>query len=305
LDEAVAASAPMLGHARGIDTRGELTFETELDPKLQPFLYDHQIEGTPVLPGVMGIEAFAEAALRMAPGWHIAAIEDVHFLAPFKFYRQEPRTLRIHAGFHMEDAELVADCRLTGQRRLPNQPEPQSTTHFTARIRMSRQAPALVTAPQPETIVGSPVEAANIYRLYFHGPAYQVLKRAWWAENRAVGEMSEDLPANHIPAEQPLAAAPRLIELCFQTAGLLEMAVDHRMGLPHHVDRIAVSPLCSAAKGPLKCAITAGPTRESFDAEVVDGDGNRCVLVSGYSTVVFRDDVTPEALQHREAAVRV
>ena len=82
----------------GIDARGEVTFETELDPKLQPFLYDHQIEGTPVLPGVMGIEAFAEAALWMAPGWHIEAIEDVDFLAPFKFYRQEPRTLVIQAA---------------------------------------------------------------------------------------------------------------------------------------------------------------------------------------------------------------
>ena len=41
----------------------------------------------------MGIEAFAEAALRMLPGWHVEAIEDVNFLAPFKFYRNEPRTV--------------------------------------------------------------------------------------------------------------------------------------------------------------------------------------------------------------------
>ena len=41
----------------------------------------------------MGIEAFAEAALWMLPGWHVEAIEDVNFLAPFKFYRNEPRTL--------------------------------------------------------------------------------------------------------------------------------------------------------------------------------------------------------------------
>jgi hypothetical protein len=39
---------------------------------LQPFLHDHQIEGTPVLPGVMGLEAFAEAAQCLVPGWHVA-----------------------------------------------------------------------------------------------------------------------------------------------------------------------------------------------------------------------------------------
>ena len=74
-----------------------LTIETTLDPKIQPFLYDHQIDGTPVLPGVMGIEAFAEAALCMLPGWHVEAVEDMNFLAPFKFYRNEPRTVTIGA----------------------------------------------------------------------------------------------------------------------------------------------------------------------------------------------------------------
>ena len=31
-----------------------------LDPKTEPFLQDHAIDGTPVLPGVMGLEGFAE-----------------------------------------------------------------------------------------------------------------------------------------------------------------------------------------------------------------------------------------------------
>jgi hypothetical protein len=61
--------------------------------------------------------------------------------------------------------------------------------------------------------------------VYFHGPAYQVLKRALWDENGAVGEMAGGLPDNHHPSDQPLAMAPRLVEHCFQTAGLWEMAV--------------------------------------------------------------------------------
>jgi hypothetical protein len=42
--------------------------ETMLDPTIQPFLRDHQIESTPVLLGVMGIEAFAMPAARPARG---------------------------------------------------------------------------------------------------------------------------------------------------------------------------------------------------------------------------------------------
>ena len=65
-----------------------------LDPAEQPFLDDHRIDGTPVLPGVMGMEAFAEVgALLAPPGLRVAAVEDVAFLAPVKFYRDEPRTL--------------------------------------------------------------------------------------------------------------------------------------------------------------------------------------------------------------------
>ena len=83
-----SGQGPMIGKIASMGLQSGLKIETTLDPAIQPFLHDHQIDGTPVLPGVMGIEAFAEAALCLLPGWHVAAIEDVNFLAPFKFYRK-------------------------------------------------------------------------------------------------------------------------------------------------------------------------------------------------------------------------
>ncbi len=118
----------MTGKITGMGLYSGLTMETTLDPTVQPFLHDHRIDGTPVLPGVMGIEAFAEAALCVHPGWHIEAIEEVNFLAPFKFYRDEPRTVTVQAFFYPQGDKLVADCRLIGRRKLPNQAEPQETT---------------------------------------------------------------------------------------------------------------------------------------------------------------------------------
>ena len=47
----------------------------------------------------MGIEAFAEAAPALAPGWRVDAVEDVDFLAPFKFYRGEPRAVTVETAF--------------------------------------------------------------------------------------------------------------------------------------------------------------------------------------------------------------
>ena len=95
----------------------------------------------------------------------------------------------------------------------------------------------------------------------------------------------------------------RPIELCFQTAGLPEMAAQHRMGLPRHVDHVSIWLEPSAANWPLSAVVTADLTRASFDAEILDRDGNRFVQVSGYGTVVFRGDVAAELLRPLETAI--
>ncbi|MGA8149557.1 MAG: SDR family oxidoreductase [Terriglobales bacterium] len=288
---------PMIGKFVGMSLQSGLKIETTLDPAVQPFLHDHQIDGTPVLPGVMGIEAFAEAARCLLPDWQVAAIEDVNFLAPFKFYRSEPRTLTIQAVIHPENGDLVADCRLAGSRSLPTQTEPQITTHFTARVRLAKHALKELSL----SALGKPdrhtVEAADIYRLYFHGPAYQVVQRAWWDGMQIVGLMANSLPDNHHPSELPTRTAPRLIELCFQTAGLWEMGVKGRMGLPLHVHKIRLYGAPLATEDGLFAVVTPDPDEEGFHAEVVDAQGRRHLQLSGYRTVALPNAVDAERLK--------
>jgi NAD(P)-dependent dehydrogenase (short-subunit alcohol dehydrogenase family) len=288
--EAETGRGPMAANAR-IDLDGRLTVEARLDPAIQPFLHDHAIEGTPVLPGVMGIEAFAEAARLAAPGWEVESIENVDFLAPFKFYRGEPRTVTVQAELHPEDGRILARCELTGRRNIAGQSEPQAVTHFTGQVRLARQAAESRNGPVAPRLDGLPVERADIYRVYFHGPAYQVLKKAWCSAELAVGELWEELPDNHHPASEPLALEPRLIELCFQTAGLWEMVEQHRMGLPRHVDLVSAFGSPSPAPGPFYAVVTPNPARECFDAEVVDGAGKCRLRLRGYRTVVFKENV--------------
>jgi len=259
----------------------------------------------------MGIEAFAEAALSMLPGWHLEAIEEVNFLAPFKFYRNEQRTLTIQTLFYPQGDNLTAECRLTGCRPLPNQAEPQVTTHFTARVRLSKQPrPIGLTAPPPDTPVGRTMEAAEIYSVYFHGPAYQVLERAWRDGNRIVGLMAKSLPSHHHPPERPTLVGPRLIELCFQTAGLWEISEQGRMSLPRHVHQVCLWPAPELGGGgvpPVEtndqdahatttevrmyAVVTPNQDHGSFDAEVVDTTGRQYVCLSGYRTVALPDRV--------------
>jgi hypothetical protein len=74
-------AGPMMVEVRLQRPHG-LVVTTTLDLPKQAFLYDHRIDGTPVLPGVMGMESFAEAAAwppRRATG---SGVEDVDVPAP-------------------------------------------------------------------------------------------------------------------------------------------------------------------------------------------------------------------------------
>jgi NAD(P)-dependent dehydrogenase (short-subunit alcohol dehydrogenase family) len=297
------AQGPMIGKIVSMGLHHGLTIETTLDPTIQPFLHDHQIGGTPVLPGVMGVEAFAEAALCLLPGWHVEAVEDVDFLTPFKFYRNEPRTVTVQAVFYPQADALVADCRLTGRRLLPNQAEPHVTTHFTGRVRLSKQVPEAVNAPEPGEPGETIVKAADIYRLYFHGPAYRVLERAWRDGDRIVGEMAKDLPSNHHPSEHPTLMAPRLIELCFQAAGLWEMGVQGRMGLPHHVHQACLLRAPDVDKSQLYAVVTPRPDQGSFDADVVGTNGDCYLRLRGYRTVALPNSLDGDLLKPLQAAM--
>ncbi|MGA9860383.1 MAG: SDR family NAD(P)-dependent oxidoreductase, partial [Solirubrobacteraceae bacterium] len=209
---------PMGGRIESMTVAGGLTIRTELDPHRQRFLDDHRIDGTPVLPGVMGIEGFAETAHALLPEWTVVSIEDVELLAPFKFYRDEPRELELHAVVRDGGAgTLCADCSLIGRRRLPGEGA-QETLHFTGRVRMAREARAPASAQAPPDDQGG-VAHDDVYRVYFHGPAYQVLDHAYRHDGVLVGRMAASMPSDHDPPQQPMVIGPRLIELCFQTAG--------------------------------------------------------------------------------------
>jgi hypothetical protein len=153
---------------------------------------------------------------------------------------------------------------------------------------MARSAPGAQT--------GLTVEAADIYRLYFHGPAYQVVEKAWWDGNRMIGLLAKDLPSNHYPPNLPTLTAPRLIELCFQTAGLWEIGTHARMGLPQHLDCVSSTPVPEPFDARLYAVVTPGPGQGNFHAEVVDAEGNRYVHLTGYRTVA-----TPNAVDAEQA----
>jgi acyl transferase domain-containing protein/NAD(P)-dependent dehydrogenase (short-subunit alcohol dehydrogenase family)/acyl carrier protein len=295
---------PLIGEVRGFGLYSGLVVQTRLDPQEQPFLNDHRIEGTPVLPGVMGLESFAEIARLPFPHWHVAAIEDVSFLEPFKFYRGEPRELTLNAQFRADGDAMVADCELIGVRHLKKQTEPRITRHFVARVRLTRQAPQTPDAASPE-LAGEAhkVEAGDVYRVYFHGPAFQVLDSAWGdGPGKMVGRMRDPLPQDHVPAERPLTMAPRHVELCLQTAGIYEVGTTGHMRLPYRIRRLVKYREPEPGET-MYSVVRERPDHSGFDAEVLDGGGSVYLRLEDYRSAEHPDELDAGVLAPIRAAM--
>ena len=280
---ALTADGPMLGEVVRASVHDGLVVRTMLDPTARPFLDHHRIDGTAVLPGVMGMEAFAEAARLLAPDRHVAAIENVDFRAPLKFYRDEPRTLTVTALLRPDGDDLVAECRLSAERKVPGADQPQRTVHFTGSVRLTANPPALdASSVVPEG--NSTLSPEQVYRLYFHGPAYQVVGEAWQHGDGAAGRFAADLPPQ---VDGAVLTGPRLVELCFQTVGLLEAGTDGHLALPMHVGAVRLNG-CPEERAGLVATVRRDGNG-GFDCDVHDDDGTLVLRLDGYRTVALPD----------------
>jgi hypothetical protein len=295
-------AGPMVGAVTGMGVYSGLTVETTLDPADQPFLYDHQIQSITVLPGVMGAEAFAEVARLAAPGWFVAGVEQLNFLAPVKFYRDKPRTLTIRAVVRPDGDDLVADCELSGSRLLKGSDVPQWTTHFTGCVRLSLQPPPAETDAFAIDKAAVAVGHDDIYQVFPHGPAYQVLGEAWHRDGAVIGQFATGLPADHVPADNPNSTQPRLVELCFQTASLWEIGQIGQLALPAHADLIRTLGQ-PPADGPL-FALVRPASDGSYDCRVVDSVGDVLIHLDGYRVAALPGVLSGDLAEPIRAAMQ-
>ena len=293
-----SSAGPMIGAISGMGIYSGLSAQTTLDPAVQPFLHDHRIDGTPVLPGVMGIEAFAALAGLAVPGMRVADVEQVDFIAPLKFYRDEPRTVTVTAVIRPDGADLVADCTLSASRLLAGEQAPRVTTHFTGQVRLTSAAVAHRPSkserrrPEPTRHRRSPPATSTTCSSTARPTRWSA--RPGTAAPTLSPVSREHMPAGHAPETGHTATEPRLAEACFQTAGLWEIGHAGHMALPAHADLVSMphQPVPDA-----ELFAVAHPAADgSFDCQVLDGDGDVILRVDGYRTVGL-DSPLPADLQ--------
>lgn len=287
------AEHTMFSHLTAFDPLGDgLTLEAKLDPEQLHWLQDHSIRGIPVLPGVAGIEGFTRAARHIANTLSskegkltLEKLEDVHFLAPFKFYGGKARSTTWQAKAFRTDRGIEIEARLLSfNQRIPG--ENKSLLHFTGRV-ILREGKVERKGKQalPEKASNQQLTSDEIYRLLFHGPSFQILSSANASEDGVVASLNLDLLRN-LTKENSSMIAPMLIESCFQTVGLYEAGLTGRIALPASVGTVTIHNQ-TIGKDPLFSEIladTAG-TETSYSGRVIDTHGNLYIEIDDYRTV--------------------
>jgi hypothetical protein len=232
----------------------------------------------------------------VAPDRLVTGLRDVEFLAPFKFHRMKPATLHLTAlGRPGPDDSLLVQVQLTSRL----QPKPdmpvQERLHFRGQVVLERTALEAKTiafkAPSKITVGDE-----AIYKVYFHGPAYQVMEGARLEEARVVGVMKKKLPPNAKEAGVAELVGPRLVEFCFQTAGVYDIVKRKVFGLPAGLEALRIHKVKVRSGARLYAEAIPRPDGEGFDARVVDGEGNVYVELLRYRTVALPEPKEMSAL---------
>ena len=268
----------------------------QLDAR-QPFLNDHRPGGLPLLGTAMGIELMARAAQQLdgngaMSAWSIADVEILDALV------LDGPTATVHVRAEQAEAASNGSIRcVVESRRETGAP----IRHFVGFVQRRQGETIAASVRYAGARQPTAVSQDTIYRTFFHGPAFRVIRSAWLLEAAMVCEFAVDLPPLSMPIDQT-RCAPRWIELCMQTAGLLEIAAASRMMIPRRIERIDVTAADgSAAAGPcVACArrsVSPATGDAAFDVELVDALGVVLVRVTGYHTRPLPYPADPEAVR--------
>ena len=275
-----------LGEVKSLVSGSEIHVEKEFNLTSDPYLADHAIEGTPYVPGVMGIETFFETSTALT-GTVTKALKDVHFYLPIKLLRNRPQAVRVIGKARGEDVTMEIESDFINSKGIKMG---NTRRHFTARTLTDFTSTWEQVKAQAMTGLEAALQVtpAEIYQKYFHGPSFQVLGGIVRVNEQESLAIYNTTPAPQWPTPHTLLANPMLIEAAFQCCGFQDMAVAHKMTLPDGIAEVAVlnnqlPPARLYLYGVNKGTTADGKTLH--DAYVFDGQGNVWVEIHGYQAI--------------------
>ncbi|MFH9672226.1 SDR family NAD(P)-dependent oxidoreductase [Streptomyces sp. NPDC017405] len=228
---------PLLGATVEIAGTGEVLCTGRLSRRSHPWLAEHVVQGTAVLPGT----AFLELALRAAAAAGCATVDELTLSAPLPLPDEGAVRVQVRLGAPGADGRRALGLHSRAERDTGPETGPDTgpetgpeagqesgaasawTTHATGTVAPAARpaGPALVTWPPPGA---EAVDIDGLYERfaaagYRYGPTFQGIRAAWTRD----GEICADLVLDERQhADAPgYRLHPALLDAALQTAALL------------------------------------------------------------------------------------
>jgi phosphopantetheinyl transferase/NAD(P)-dependent dehydrogenase (short-subunit alcohol dehydrogenase family) len=229
------ADRPLFDHMNQTPQGGLLAMHRSgLDT--HPALHDHRIDGTPVFPGVWGL-ALMKAAVAVVfaePERGVCVLEQVEFMRPIKFFKDEPLDIWLEAT-PVQDGQTT--LRVFTYFSDPTGRKTQHE-HYRARARWQLEYPPNMRDMQQSLTAtrAHSITPAMLYERYFHGKAFQVLSH--------IDALTDTSVAARPDITIEWSIAPHMqqallgVEAGFQLCGLWQMLESREVCLPSAIEQV-------------------------------------------------------------------
>jgi len=287
------AEHPLLSAVVGLAGTGGAVLTGRVSLRTHPWLADHAIAGSPLLPGT----AFLELAARAAEQVGCALVEELTMAAPLALPVTGAVVLQVAVGSQQGDGRRGVEIHSRPQTAAEHEPW---TLHVTGTIAPGTETgtgPGAETA-QPEShqwppAGAEPVDITGLYddlagQGYGYGPAFRGLRAVWRADDAVYAEV--ELPASARAEVGSFGLHPALLDAALHATDFATAtAEDGRTRLPFawSAVRLHASGATSA-----RVRITAnGP--DDVSLQLTDSSGAPIATIGSYLV----REVSPEQLR--------
>ncbi|HEX6688111.1 MAG TPA: SDR family NAD(P)-dependent oxidoreductase, partial [Solirubrobacterales bacterium] len=263
-----ATDHPLLGAAIEDPDGDELTLSGRLSLATHPWLGDHVVGGSVLLPGT----AFLELALRAAEETRAVAVEELTLQAPLILTEAGAVAIQVSVSGADED----------GRRGIAihSRPEGSGEDELSEASVWTRHAEGLLSSePVPATepldiwppAAAEPIEVGYLYDVLAehgleYGPAFQGLRAAWKDGEQIYAEVS--LPEEIAQGAERFGIHPALLDSTLHGLALAATEGSSELKLPFSWSGVALG-----ASGARELRVGLRPEGESVAIQIADGTG--------------------------------
>ncbi len=196
------------------------------------YLDHHQFNNIPFLPGVMGLEFFAELVKFLQPEKEIVRFENVEFKSAIRLKENLPLEIQTDIEFKDNSAKAVISSRVIKDGKVTD----KLKLHFKSNITFGQRDKETIKPP-PEKKMPL-LNKQFIYEILPHGLLLHVLTEINHIEENILAISKLKKKSLMSWKHKEFLINPRSIEACFQALGLMDFIDCGRAGLPSKIGQL-------------------------------------------------------------------